>query len=87
MADETTVEDQGIPAPEGTVDLIDTDYEIGQDNIQTKIGPFGLDIHNPVFVISGLVIIAFVAFALFAADTANALFNGVKQEDVEGCEA
>ena len=26
-----------------------TDYEVGQDNIQ----PFGLDIHNPVFVISG----------------------------------
>ena len=85
MADESV--DQGIPAPEGSADLIQTDYEIGQDNIQTKVGPFGLDIHNPVFVISGLVIIAFVAFALFAADTANALFNGVNPEDVEGCEA
>jgi len=85
MADESV--DQGIPALEGSADLIQTDYEIGQDNIQTKVGPFGLDIHNPVFVISGLVIIAFVAFALFAADTANALFNGVNPEDVEGCEA
>jgi len=28
-----------------------TDYEVGQDNIT----PFGLDIHNPVFLISGLV--------------------------------
>jgi len=33
-----------------------TDYEVGQDNIR----PFGLDIHNPVFVISGLAIVAFV---------------------------
>ncbi len=37
-----------------------TDYEIGQDNIS----PFGLDIHNPVFLISGLSIIAFVLITL-----------------------
>lgn len=34
----------------------DTDYEVGQDNVQL----FGLDIHNPVFAISGLTILAFV---------------------------
>ncbi len=73
MAEETT--NQGIPRPEGNADLIQTDYEIGQDNIQTKVGPFGLDIHNPVFVISGLVIIAFVAYAL-AAPTQAAEFFG-----------
>jgi len=37
-----------------------TDYEIGQDNIT----PFGLDIHNPVFLISGISIIAFVIVTL-----------------------
>jgi betaine/carnitine transporter, BCCT family len=36
------------------------DYRIGQDNIR----PFGLDIHNPVFVISSLVIVAFVGLTL-----------------------
>ncbi len=42
-----------------------TEYEVGQDNIQ----PFGLDIHNPVFVISALTIIAFVLLTLaFQAD-------------------
>ena len=46
MSDPTTT-GQGIPAPEGPTDLIDTEYEIGQDNITTNIGPFGLDIHNP----------------------------------------
>ena len=62
MTDETA--NQGIPEPEGHADIIATDYEIGQDNIATKIGPFGLDIHNPVFAISGLSIIAFVFYAL-----------------------
>jgi BCCT family betaine/carnitine transporter len=41
-------------------DTTATDYEIGQDNIT----PFGLDIHNPVFLISGLSIIAFVLVTL-----------------------
>ena len=55
MADDET-DMQGIPAPEGHADLIETDYEIGQDNIVAKVGPFGLDIHNPVFFISGLAV-------------------------------
>ena len=47
---------------------IDTDYEVGQDNIS----PFGLDIHNPVFLISGLTIIAFVLITLmFQAGSAE----------------
>ncbi|MDQ2089802.1 BCCT family transporter [Marimonas arenosa] len=79
MAEETT--NQGIPEPEGAADIIETDYQIGQDNIETKIGPFGLDIHNPVFLISGLSIVAFVAYALFAQDSANALFNGSDVSD------
>ncbi len=37
-----------------------TDYEIGQDNVQIV----GLDVHNPVFLISGLTIIAFVLLTL-----------------------
>ena len=70
-----TTESQGIPEPEGASDIIDTDYEIGQDNIETTVGPFGLDIHNPVFLISGLSIVAFVAYAL-AAPTQAADFFG-----------
>ena len=33
--------DMGIPLPEGASDMIETDYTIGQDNIETQIGPFG----------------------------------------------
>ncbi len=48
-----------------------TDFNLGQDNIR----PFGLDIHNPVFLISGLLIIAFVLLAL-ANQQATAEFFG-----------
>lgn len=54
----------GIQRPDGKVKAIDTDYQIGQDNIALKVGPFGLDIHNRVFAISGMFIILFVVFTL-----------------------
>ncbi|MGX0976453.1 BCCT family betaine/carnitine transporter [Roseovarius sp. MBR-51] len=69
MADETT--NQGIPAPEGQSDVIDTEYTIGQDNV----GPFGLDIHNPVFFISGMSIVVFVFYALALPDQAASVFD------------
>ena len=37
----------------------ETDYEVGQDNVNIM----GLDIHNPVFFISGGIIVLFVFFA------------------------
>ncbi|MBQ0750221.1 MAG: BCCT family transporter [Roseovarius sp.] len=73
MAEETT--NQGIPAPEGQSDVIETDYLIGQDNVQPQVGPFGLDIHNPVFFISGLSIVIFVFYALALPDQAAAVFD------------
>ena len=73
--DDTGLEDVGVPAPEGAAQIIDTDYEIGQDNIETRIGPFGVDIHNPVFVISGAVIVLFVLFTLIFPDTASSGFS------------
>ena len=54
----------GIPRPDGKVNAIDTDYQIGQDNIALKVGPFGLDIHNRVFLISGMMIVLFVVMTL-----------------------
>ena len=53
---------------------IRTSYRMGQDNIKTRIGPFGLDIHNPVFLISGLSVIVFVAYAIAFPGQANELF-------------
>ncbi|MBL3564709.1 BCCT family transporter [Rhodovulum sulfidophilum] len=80
MSDQTTEQltDQGIPAPEGEVDLIETDYEIGQDNIEGSLGPFGFDIHNPVFLVSGLCIMAFVFYALALPEQAGAVFGWLR---------
>ena len=69
---------QGIPAPEGHSEIIETEYEIGQDNIETRIGPFGLDIHNPVFLISGLAIVAFVFYALALPGQAEEFFGWLR---------
>jgi len=55
-------------------DRIDTEYEIGQDNVEI----FGLDIHNPVFAISGLLIIAFVLITLMFQESAGAAFNALR---------
>nr|WP_240989314.1 BCCT family transporter [Salipiger mangrovisoli] len=65
----------GIPAPEGASEIIETDYEIGQDNIEAQFGPFGLDIHNPVFVISGAVVVAFVFYTLALPEQAGSIFT------------
>jgi BCCT family betaine/carnitine transporter len=76
MSDST--DPQGIPAPEGEADLIETDYEIGQDNVEGRVGPFGFDIHNPVFMISGLTVVAFVAYALAAPQQAADFFGWLR---------
>jgi BCCT family betaine/carnitine transporter len=52
----------------------DTDYEIGQDNVS----PFGLDIHNPVFMVSGLSIIAFVLITLMFQEGATEFFGWLR---------
>jgi BCCT family betaine/carnitine transporter len=62
----------------GCAVLIQTEYEIGQDNIQPKLGPFGLDIHNPVFAISGLTIIAFVLVTLAFQDSVGPLYGELR---------
>jgi betaine/carnitine transporter, BCCT family len=68
MADAETVVLADIPHP------IETDYDAGRDNIT----PFGLDIHNPVFMISGLSIIAFVFVTLMFQEDATAFFGWLR---------
>ncbi len=71
-------DDTGVPSPDGPSDIIDTEYEIGQDNIEGSVGPFGFDIHNPVFMISGLSVVAFVFYALALPDQAEAIFGELR---------
>ena len=55
---------EDMMTPDGKVNPIDTDYQVGQDNVALKFGPFGFDIHNRVFMVAGLVIMAFVFVTL-----------------------
>nr|WP_269117654.1 BCCT family transporter [Vibrio cincinnatiensis] len=64
----------GIPRPSGKVNLIDTDYTVGQDNVVVSVGPFGLDIHNRVFAVSGLAIVIFVFATLIFREQVEPLF-------------
>lgn len=64
--------------PDGEVNPIDTDYQVGQDNILVNVGPFGLDIHNRVFAVSAVAVIVFVALTLFFQQQAEPLFSGIR---------
>ena len=55
--------------------IAQANYKIGQDNIR----PFGLDIHNPVFIVSGVLTVAFVVLTLLFLDVARAQFDVLKQ--------
>jgi BCCT family betaine/carnitine transporter len=52
----------------------DFKHEIGEDNIH----PFGLDLHNPVFVWSALLILIFVVGSMLFPDISNAGLSGTK---------
>ncbi|MFL7024927.1 BCCT family transporter [Enterovibrio norvegicus] len=67
-----------LMAPDGAVTPIDTDYQVGQDNIALKIGPFGLDIHNRVFVVSGSLIALFVAVTLLFRNSVGPVFSELR---------
>ena len=51
-----------------------TDHKVGQHNIT----PFGLDIHNPVFLISGLSVVVFVLATLMFQEEATAFFGALR---------
>jgi len=64
--------------PDGKVNPINTDYKVGQDNIIVNVGPFGLDIHNPVFGFAAGLVILFVALTLGFHDQVETLFTAMK---------
>ncbi|SDJ47736.1 BCCT family transporter [Billgrantia gudaonensis] len=68
---------EGIPAPEGPANLIDTDYVIGQDNITASPMGVNLDLHGKVFTFSSLVILFFVIITLALQDQVEPIYNGM----------
>lgn len=61
-------------------EVYETDYELGQDNIQWK----GLDLHNPVFLISAGLILLFVAWALVFPSMASENLGSIRGSILNG---
>ena len=59
---------------EETLFVYDTDYEVGQDNVEIA----GLDVHNPVFFLSSGLIILFAAISLIFPDAATHYLTAAK---------
>lgn len=71
--------EDAIPAPEGDTEIIETPYEIGQDNISFRRRfVFELDIHNIVFSVSAIAIIAFTFLTLAFQTTLEPAFTGLR---------
>jgi len=80
---ETSVQEEinseAIPQPEGATQIIDTDYQIGQDNINYRRRfVFELDIHNIVFSVSAIGIVAFTILTLAFQNTLGSFFAGLR---------
>ena len=76
MTDQTAA--TGLPEPEGPADIVETDYEVGQDNYNRHFGFMEVDIHNPVFVVSAGLIVAFVAMTLLFVDSVGPIFSAAR---------
>ncbi|MEZ5739802.1 MAG: BCCT family transporter [Burkholderiaceae bacterium] len=55
-------------------EIAETDYEIGQDNVKV----LGLDIHNPVFVVSAALIVTFVIITSIYQEGASEFFGWLR---------
>ncbi|MBM9595845.1 BCCT family transporter [Roseitranquillus sediminis] len=75
-----TAEGTGAVADTGPPEasIIETDYVVGQDNVEGKVGPIGFDIHNPVFAISGITVVVFVFYALALPEQAASVFGWLR---------
>ncbi|OOE87195.1 BCCT transporter [Salinivibrio siamensis] len=69
---------EDMMTPDGKVNPIDTDYQVGQDNVALKLGPFGFDIHNRVFMVSGLAILAFIFVTLAFQNQIGPVFEDLR---------
>ncbi|MCG6111635.1 MAG: BCCT family transporter [Paracoccus sp.] len=66
-----------LPEPEGPTEIIETDYSIGQDNIEGR-APFAFDVHNPVFGISAAAVVIFTVVTLLFPSQLEPFFGGVR---------
>ncbi len=74
---EDAPEVEPIPEPEGDTEIIETDYDIGQDNFSGAVA-LELDIHKVVFSVSAIGIMLFVFLTLAFQNDVEPLFVGLR---------
>ncbi|HKK99551.1 MAG TPA: BCCT family transporter [Desulfotignum sp.] len=60
-------------------DRFDTDYVVGQDNLQK----WGMDMHNPVFFIAAALVLLFIVLTLMNPEGAKTVFDSSKAWSIE----
>lgn len=68
---------EAIPEPEGDTEIIETDFDIGQDNFSGAVS-MDLDIHKVVFSVSAIGIMLFTFLTLAFQNDAEPLFVGLR---------
>ncbi|MFN3663638.1 BCCT family transporter [Yoonia sp.] len=68
---------EAIPEPEGNTEIIETDYDIGQDNFSGAVA-LELDLHKIVFSVSAVSIMVFTFLTLAFQNQAEPLFVGLR---------
>ncbi|MDM7457764.1 MAG: BCCT family transporter [Paracoccus sp. (in: a-proteobacteria)] len=66
-----------IPEPEGKTEIIETDYDIGQDNFSGAVA-LEIDIHKVVFSVSAIGVMLFVFLTLAFQNDIEPLFVGLR---------
>ncbi|NAW33622.1 BCCT family transporter [Halomonas alimentaria] len=66
-----------MSSPHAETSDMQTDYVVGQDNIEGQLGPIGFDIHNRVFVVSALASVVFIVLTLLFPERAGSLFQSI----------
>ncbi|MCA0975015.1 BCCT family transporter [Halomonas denitrificans] len=74
---ESSTAGQGIPSPQGSANVINTDYVIGQDNVAFKRFGFDLDVHGKVFSISALTVLFFVIVTLALQEEIEPILDAI----------
>ncbi|MCE8010674.1 BCCT family transporter [Halomonas daqingensis] len=67
----------GSPGDPASTSDMHTDYTVGQDNIEGRLGPIGFDIHNRVFAVSALASVVFIILTLLFPERAGAIFQAI----------
>ena len=66
-----------IPEPEGETEIIETEYEVGQDN-WSKSYVLQFDVHNPVFGVAAGLILAITLLTLFFQTQSEPFFTSLR---------